>query len=72
MPIKGPGSGGRIIAKDANEIILPRVAQKDKAGGFLERNWFEANLIIKTIISKLADIAMRTVNPAYKTLAGGF
>ena len=51
---------------------LPRVAQRYEAGEFLEVNGFEANKFTKTIISKFANMAMRTINLTYRDVGRGF
>ena len=51
---------------------LPRVAQRYEAGELLEVNGFGANEFTKAIISKFANMAMRTISLTYKDVGRGF
>ena len=64
--------GWRIFAKGASEIILSRVAQRYAAGDFVEIDEYEANKITDAVISKFANMAMRTIGLADKDVGEGF
>jgi len=61
-----PEGGYRVFAKGASEIILQRVNQRYQDGQILDMSPEEATVVADTIISKFANLAMRTIGMAYK------
>lgn len=61
-----PEGGWRIYAKGASEIILQRVSQRYRDKDIVDVDAEDRSHVTDTVISKFADMAMRTIGLAYK------